>query len=81
MTYRVRRELYTNVVFDRYIRSIADDDGMFTDWMNRMASPSVQEEMIQLMANTVLRNVIQNVKGNVFCALMADETSGVRNKE
>ena len=62
----------------------ADDNGMFTDWMNRKTiwtSLTVPEEMIQLMANTVISNVIQKVKGIVFYALMADETSDISNKE
>ena len=66
------------------IGSTADDNGMFTDWMNRKTtwtSPTVQEEMIQLMANTVIINVIQKVKANGFYTLMADETSDISNKE
>ena len=47
------------------IGSIADD----TDWMNRKITwitPTVQEEIIQLMANNVQWNVTQEVKGNSF---------------
>ena len=66
------------------IGSTADDNGMFTDRMNRKTtwtSPTVQEEMIQLMTNSVIRNAIKKVKGNGFYALMADETSDICNKE
>lgn len=47
----------------------------------RYLSPDVQNELIHIMGNQVLRNIVSNIrKGKHYC-IMADETSDVSNKE
>ena len=60
------------------IGSTAEDNGLFTDWLHiktTWTSPTVHEEMIQLMENTVIS------EGKCFFnAVMADETAKCMRK-
>ena len=41
----------------------------------------VQNEMLQIMALSILRDISQNIKNYVYYSIMADETTDVSNRE
>ena len=44
-------------------------------------SPQIQNEMIEVLALGVLREISQNIQDAVMYTIMADETADVSNKE
>ena len=47
----------------------------------KYASPIVQNELIDLMANSILRHLINDISERCYFLVMADETSDLSNKE
>ena len=40
-----------------------------------------QNEMIQIMALSILRDIAQNIRNSVFYSIIADETTDISNRE
>lgn len=63
----------------------AEDKPEILQWIKRSAqkhiSPENQNEMLQLMAHSVLRKILSNIQSSPFIALMVDETTDKSNKE
>ena len=47
---------------------------------DRFTSPSIQNELLEIMANTVLRKISSNISGKMF-SIMVDETTDISNTE
>jgi hypothetical protein len=48
---------------------------------NKYTSPVIQNEMLETMANAILSEISENIRGATFYSIMADETADVSNKE
>ena len=63
----------------------AEDKPEIYQWIKRSAqkhiSPENQNELLQLMAHSVLRKILSNIQSSPFIALMVDETTDKSNKE
>ena len=64
------------------LRSI--DDQNFKDWTSKKqlkyTSPTIQNELLQIFANTITREISDSIRGNHF-AIMSDELADNSNKE
>lgn len=62
-----------------------EDDSLVLDWLKRKnekyTCANVQNEMLKIMALSILRDISQNVRNSVFCTIMTDETTDVSNRE
>ena len=62
-----------------------EDDSRMLDWLKRKnekyTCAEVQNEMLQIMALSILRDISQNIKTSVYYSIMADETTHVSNRE
>ena len=56
-----------------------------SNWLNRaqdkFTSPPIQNEILQIMALTILRNVADDIRKNKYFSIMVDETTDISNKE
>ena len=63
----------------------SDDDNGLVSWLekktNRFDSPAIQNEMLEIMALEVLRDIVKDIQSAVFFTILADETSDVSNTE
>lgn len=63
----------------------AEDDQLLMKWKgkktNKYTSPEIQNELIETMANKVLRNIITHIQKSSFYTIMADETADASNTE
>ncbi len=63
----------------------AQDKSKMLKWLEKSShkhvSPENQNEMLQLMANKVLRDILELVRSSPFITLMVDETTDKSNKE
>ena len=61
------------------------DDSSLGTWLkkktNKYASGDIQNEVLSVMANNILRTIVEKVKVDKFCSIMVDETPDVANKE
>ena len=62
-----------------------EDDSRMLDWLKRKnekyTCAEVQNEMLQIMALSILRDISQNIKNSVYYSIMADERTDVSNRE
>lgn len=62
-----------------------EDDSRMIEWLKRKNDKytcgDAQNEMIQIMALSILRDIAQNIRNSVFYSIMADETTDVSNRE
>ena len=62
-----------------------EDDSRMLEWLKRKnekyTCAEVQNEMLQIMALSVLRDIAQNIRNSVYYSIMADETTDVSNRE
>ena len=62
-----------------------EDDSRMIEWLKRKnekyTCADAQNEMIQIMALSILRDVAQNIRNSVFYSIMADETTDISNRE
>ena len=49
--------------------------------IDKYTGGDAQNEMIQIMALSVLRDIAQNIRNAVFYSIMADETTDISNRE
>ena len=63
----------------------SEDDKEFMSWLekktNRYTSPAVQNEMLEIMALQILRDIVKKIQSAVYFTILADETSDVSNTE
>jgi len=63
----------------------ARENPAFADWLKRKTdvyvAPEIQNEVIRVMAHTVLRDIISELHASTFICLMVDETMDKSNKE
>lgn len=63
----------------------ACDDPKIIDWLqkksNKYTSPDIQNEMLQIMALDILRNIAADLHNASFFTIMADECTDSANKE
>lgn len=63
----------------------AEDDPRIVDWLERKTdkytSPEIQNEVLKIMALSVLRNIIHSIHSSFFLTVMIDETTDISNKE
>ena len=62
-----------------------DPNGEIDQWLMRKAikyaSPEIQNEILKLMALTILRNVVSRIKRNDYFTIMCDECTDSSNKD
>lgn len=71
--------------FMQLLQMRAEDDQLLMKWKgkktNKYTSPEIQNELIETMANKVLRNIITHIQKSSFYTIMADETADASNTE
>ena len=55
-------------------------DGWLSRSQDRFTSPMIQNELLEIMASTILRKVACKLAGEVF-SILVDETTNISNKE
>ena len=67
------------------LRLRRDDDPLIVEWLqkkkSKFTSVDIQNEMLEIMALRVLREIARNIQNAVIYTIMADETADVSNKE
>ena len=67
------------------LKLLAEEDKVFTEWIEKKTSKYIshdmQNEILELLANSILREVTTKIRNSNFYALMMDETRDVSNKE
>ena len=62
-----------------------DEDPSIVEWLrkktNKFTSADIQNEMLEIMALRILREIAQNVQNSTIYTIMADESADVSNKE
>ena len=48
---------------------------------DKYTSGDIQNEVLSVMANSILRTIVEEVKAAKFCSIMVDETPDIANKE
>ena len=73
-----------NSNFNQLLLLTSIDDPNFKDWTSKKqlkyTSPTIQNELLQIFANTIPRQIADSIKGNLF-ATMNDELARNSNKE
>ena len=71
--------------FKQILLLLAEDDQNFTEWIEKRTDKYighvVQNEILELFAHTILREVIAKIRKSNFYAILLDETRDVANKE
>ena len=61
----------------------SEDDERMTAWLkqktNRFDSPDIQNEMLEIMALQILRNIVKNIQSAEIFSILGDETGDVSN--
>ena len=67
------------------LRLKAEDDPDLLEWLKRKTSKytshEIQNDIIKLMAISVLKNITTSLQTSQFLTLMMDETTDISNKE
>lgn len=62
-----------------------EDNPNFKEWLTRKndkyTSPDIQNELLKIMVQMIVREISDNIRKSLYFALMADETTDVANKE
>ena len=71
--------------FYQLLKLRCDEDPLIVDWLqkktSKFISADIQNEMLEIMALRVLREIAQNIQNALIYTIMADETADVSNKE
>jgi len=74
-----------NSSFHQLLLLRSEDDKELTSWLekktNRFVSPSIQNEILEIMALEILRDIAKNIQSADVFAILADETADVLNTE
>jgi hypothetical protein len=72
-------------IFFQLLKLRGEDNTKVTDWLNKKTdkytAPDIQNEILKIMALSVLRKVIDSIHSAHFLSIMIDETTDVSNKE
>ncbi len=78
-----KEEYDSNVI--QLLRMKAESDSILSEWLKRKenvyTSPVIQNEMIKMMALSILRSIISTIKQTPFLTIIADETADCSNRE
>lgn len=71
--------------FQQYLKNQARHIPELTEWIlkktNKYTSHDIQNEMIEIMSNSILRKVVESIKSADFYCMMSDETTDISKKE
>lgn len=70
--------------YNQLLSFAAEDDDILRLWLQnkqKWTSHEVQDELIEMMAHTVLRNMLQEIRDRDFYSLIVDETTDVSTLE
>ena len=71
--------------YTQILKARGEDDSRIIEWLKRKNDKytcgDAQNEMIQIMALSILRDIAQNIRNSVFYSIMADETTDLSNRE
>ena len=71
--------------FFQLIKLKSEEDPEILNWLERKShkytSPEMQNEMLQVLALGILRDISRNIQNAVFYSIMADECADISNKE
>ena len=74
-----------NSNFSQLLKSRSEDFPDIQTWLDcnhyTYTSPEIQNEILQLMALSVLRNIAANIRTSDYFTIMADETTDISNRE
>lgn len=73
-----------NSNFLQFLHLRKEDIPVLNTWLqrsqDRFTSPSIQNELLEIMANMILRKITRSLSGKLF-AIVVDETSDISNTE
>ena len=71
--------------YTQILKARGEDDSRIIEWLKRKNDKytcgDTQNEMIQIMALSILRDIAQNIRNSVYYSIMADETTDLSNRE
>lgn len=71
--------------FVQIMKLRGQDNSKLFEWMNKMTnkytSVEMENEMLQVMALKILREIAENIKNSTFYSIMADETTDKSSRE
>ena len=71
--------------FFQLLKLRCEDDPKLAEWMdkksNKFLSPKIQNEMLQIMALQILRDIAKNIQSAEIYSILVDETADTSNKE
>ena len=71
--------------FFQLLKLHCEDDPKLAEWMdkksNKFLSPKIQNEMLQIMALQILRDIAKNIQSAEIYSILVDETADTSNKE
>ena len=71
--------------YTRLLTLRGEDDSRMLEWLKRKNEKytcfEVQNEMLQIMALSILGDISQNIRNSVYCSIIAGETTDVSNCE
>ena len=74
-----------NSNFYQLLKLRSENDKTFAKWLtkktNKFTSPKIQNEMIEIMALQILRNIARNIQSAEIYSILADESSDISNTE
>ncbi|XP_041472559.1 52 kDa repressor of the inhibitor of the protein kinase-like [Lytechinus variegatus] len=83
LAFQGKEDVDSNVLQLYHMR--ATDDPRMLDWLkkktNKYMSHDIQNEMLEIMALQVLREVASSIRNGVFFSILADECTDISNKE
>ena len=75
----------TNGNYTQLLMLRGEDDSRMLEWLKRKngkyTCTEVQNEILQIMALSILRDISQNIRNPVYYSIMADNTTYVSNLE
>lgn len=63
------------------LRLMLEDHSKYNIQSMKFTAPSVQNELLDIMAQLVLRGLLSKIRKRKYYSIMADESSDVSNKE
>ena len=74
-----------NSNFIQSLKLRGEDDPLVLQWLmkksSKFTSHDIQNEILRIMANSILRDIANSVRNNKHFTVMIDETSDISNKE
>ena len=75
----------TNSNFRQLLLLRSEDDERLTAWLkqktNCFNSPEIQNEMLEIMALNILRDIVKNIQSAEIFSILGDETGDISNTE